>query len=73
MGKCKRCGGIYGAHEMTEGICKNCLTDEDKENIKPINKRERSTTSWFIIFSLVTLFLLFVLFVIVFLKNFHGM
>ena len=29
MGQCKRCGGIYRAHEMTEGICKNCLKSED--------------------------------------------
>ena len=74
MGQCKRCGVIYGAHEMTEGICNNCLTYEDKANINKSNTRsERSTTSWFIIFSLVTLFLFFVIFVILFLKNFHGM
>ena len=67
MGQCKRCGGVYGAHEMTEGICNDCLSGKDKENIVQSNSRnERSTTFWFIIFSLVTLFFLFVAFVIYF-------
>ena len=49
MGQCKRCGGIYGAHEMTESICINCLTNEDKVTINKRNTRsERSTTSWFV-------------------------
>ncbi len=75
MGQCKRCGGIYGTHEMMEGICKECLSGVDKVNInKSINKSERGTTSWFVIFSLVTLFLFFVLFVTYFFKNanFHA-
>ena len=75
MGQCKRCNQIYGAHEMVNGICKNCLTGKDKETINKGNlRRERSTTSWFIIFSLITLFLFFILFIIYFFKNanFHA-
>ena len=34
MGQCKRCGGIYGAHEMTEGICKDCIKPEDVADYK---------------------------------------
>jgi len=28
MGQCKRCGGVYGVNDMTEGICKNCIKPE---------------------------------------------
>ena len=34
MGQCKRCGGVYGVHEMTNGICKNCLKQEDITDYK---------------------------------------
>ena len=41
MGQCRRCGGIYGAQEMTEGICKECLKPEDVVNKKTIDPNKK--------------------------------
>jgi ribosomal protein L37E len=34
MGMCKECGEVFSALEMTDGYCKNCITNEIKENSK---------------------------------------
>lgn len=26
MGMCKKCNGVFGAREMENGVCKNCIT-----------------------------------------------
>ncbi len=41
MGQCKRCGEVYGAHEMAYGICKNCIKPEDIPKKKTIDPNKK--------------------------------
>ena len=74
MGQCKKCNQIYGAHEMVNGICKNCLTPEDIQNSKPSENSDKQLMDLYKVALKVnkSILILFPLIIISTVTNFGG-